>query len=158
MDGVAPLVNQRDRAKLKLNRLGVDGVCEAICSEKSLTQIALEAGVSVPSLLVWIEADPERSARVREARRIMARMWDEKAERLIGEATDEFELKKAKELAHHYRWRAAKIAPKEYGDKVELSSDPLAPIVPPRILVVGVEPRRLGQTIDGEASPAERDV
>ena len=35
----------------------------------------------------------------------------------IAQASDPFELAKAKELAHHYRWRASKIAPKLYGDK-----------------------------------------
>ena len=30
------------------------------------------------------------------------------------------DLAKARELAHHYRWRAAKIAPREYGDRVQV--------------------------------------
>lgn len=158
MGSLAPATQARDRAKTKLNAIGLESVCEGICDGNSLTAIAEQAGVSVASLLNWIEAEPERSARVREARRLMARIWDERAEQLIANASDEFELKKAKELAHHYRWRAKAIAPKEYGDKVELSSDPTAPIVPPRILVVGVEPRkRLGDTIEGECTSVEDD-
>lgn len=102
----------------KLDAIGLDAICEAIGDKKSLTQIAEDACVSIGSLLTWIEANPERSARAREARTLMARYWDERSEKILEEASDEFDLKKAKELSHHYRWRASKIAPREYGDKV----------------------------------------
>jgi len=46
-----------------------------------------------------------------------AAAWDEKSELLLTNAKDNFELMKAKELAHHYRWRAKAIAPRDYGDK-----------------------------------------
>jgi hypothetical protein len=46
-----------------------------------------------------------------------AEYWDQVAVDGIAQAGDPFELAKAKELAHHYRWRASKIAPKLYGDK-----------------------------------------
>lgn len=105
-------------ARIKLDAFGLDEVCDSIGEGKSLTLIAEDAEVSIGSLLSWIEADPERSARVRECRSAMARYWDEKSERCIEDAGDEFELKRAKELSHHYRWRASKIAPKEYGDKI----------------------------------------
>lgn len=107
-------------AKDALNALGIDKVCESVCDRKSLTKIAEEAGVSIGSLLTWIGEDPERSARVREARVAMAKVWDEKAESEIAGAKDAFELSKAKELAQHYRWRASKIGHREYGDKLEL--------------------------------------
>lgn len=83
-----------------------------------MTQIAADACVSVGSLLAWIAADSDRSARVREVRTAMALTWDEKAEAAISYARDEFELRKAKELGHHYRWRASKIAPRDYGDRI----------------------------------------
>ena len=57
-------------------------------------------------------------ARAREARIHAARIWDEKALSVVEQALDLFELQRAKELAHHYRWRASKTAPKDYGDKV----------------------------------------
>lgn len=50
----------------------------------------------------------------------MALHWDERAEAAISAASDEFELRKAKEISHHYRWRASKIAPKDYGDKQQV--------------------------------------
>jgi hypothetical protein len=37
---------------------------------------------------------------------------------VIASAPDRFGLEKARELAHHYRWRAKAIAPRDYGDRV----------------------------------------
>ncbi len=103
-----------------MDKYGIARVCESIMDGRSLRTIAEDAGASMTRLLAWIDADPDRSARVREARTTMAKVWDEKAEQAIEDAPDEFGLRKAKELAHHYRWRAAKVAPREYGDKVAL--------------------------------------
>jgi hypothetical protein len=105
-------------ARNKLDKLGIDQLCIELNEAKSLTSVAKAHGMSPGSLLTWIEADPERSARVRDTRAAMARYWDEKAESDIADSTDDFALKKAKELAYHYRWRAAKIAPRDYGDKI----------------------------------------
>lgn len=116
-------------ARDKLDTYGIDQMCEDIGRKKSLTAIARSLEVSPGTLIGWIEADPERSARAREARAAMARVWDEEAARVIRQAPDEFSLKKAKELAHHYRWRASKIAPKEYGDRTTLAGDSTAPLV-----------------------------
>lgn len=111
-------MNRKGEARAKLDAYGVEAVCDDIGNRKTLTAIAKEQGVSIGSLIGWIEADTERSARVREARQAMARAWDEQAEEEIRSAGDEFELKKAKELAHHLRWRASKIAAREYGDRL----------------------------------------
>lgn len=109
-------------AQNKLTAFGLDSVCQMITDGVSMTTIAQEAGVSIGTLCTWVDKDPERSARVREARTVTARVWDEKATKCIEDAADEFDLKKARELAHHYRWRASKIAPKEYGDKLEIEN------------------------------------
>jgi hypothetical protein len=84
-----------------------------------LSAIADKFKVDRTTFFEWLDADKERSVRAREARAKASSAWDEKAERGIANATDAFELAKAKELAHHYRWRASKIAPKLYGDKVQ---------------------------------------
>ena len=83
-----------------------------------MTKISEEIGVSIGTLISWLDDDVERSARVKEARARSAKFWDEKAEAVIAEAPCKFELERARELAHHYRWRAKAIAPREYGDKV----------------------------------------
>lgn len=121
-------MNGKGEARAKLDAYGVDSLCDDIGQRKSLTAIAKEQGVSIGSLLTWIEANPERSARVREARQAMARVWDEEAEEEIRSAADEFGLRKAKELAHHLRWRASKIGVREYGDRMQLAGDPEQPL------------------------------
>ena len=82
-----------------------------------MKELSRRIGVSIGSLITWIASDPERSARAREARINAARIWDEKAIDAIESANDPFELSRAKEIAHHYRWRASKAAPKDYGEK-----------------------------------------
>ena len=132
-------------AQAALDEYGLDAVCEAIVTGGTLTFVAADAGVSLTSLLTWIAADSERSARVREARATTGKLWDEKAETEIREATDEFGLKKAKELAHHYRWRASKISCKEYGDKIQHANDPDNPMPAPQFVVMPTEPAKLGE-------------
>lgn len=104
----------------KLDELGVETLCDAIRIPMSMREIADKLGLSQGTLIAWISATPERSARVRDARVATAQHWDAEATELIAKARTPFQLAKAKELAHHFRWRAAKIAPKDYGDKLAI--------------------------------------
>lgn len=97
----------------------IDMICDMISTGESLTAVANEIGIHTANLIRWIENDSQRSARVREARVRSARIWDELAERVIAAAPDKFELDRAQALAHHYRWRAKAIAPRDYGDRVQ---------------------------------------
>ncbi len=113
----------------KLDAYGLEAICADILFPITMLAIAEKIGVSQGSLIAWIGANPERSARAKEARTQTAQMWDEKATAVIELAPDQFELSRAKELAHHYRWRASKIAPRDYGDKVAIGgADDLPPI------------------------------
>ncbi len=102
----------------RIEAFGIEAVCERLSNGMTMTALAEEIGVTVGKLSQWIASDEEHSARAREARIHAARIWDEKALSVVEQARDLFELQRAKELAHHYRWRASKTAPKEYGDKV----------------------------------------
>lgn len=104
--------------KERMDAYSEDRVMQELADGTSMRDIAQVAGVTFGSISVWLNENPERSARAREARALAARKWDEKAMEVIEDAGDQFELAKAKELAHHYRWRASKTAPKDYGDKV----------------------------------------
>lgn len=128
-------------AREALDTFGIDAVCERVGEGKSLTAIAEDVGVSIGSLLTWLKADPERSARAREARQSTAQGWDELAEAELRAASDAFELAKARELASHFRWRASKIAPNDYGDKVQLGNDPNNPLPTPTVTVTLVRPK-----------------
>jgi transposase-like protein len=91
-------------------------VCLQIADGRTMSAIAEEIGISKGSLSGWIAAKAERSARVRSAREMAAVHWEEEGEHVIRAAGNGFELAKAKELAHHYRWRASAIAP-DYSTK-----------------------------------------
>lgn len=97
--------------------LSCDDVLARIENGESIAAIAQSAGKTRAMLSRWLRADEDRSVRAREAREAAAAAWDEKAETAIEDAADPFELARAKELAHHYRWKASKIAPREYGDR-----------------------------------------
>lgn len=109
-------------ARDKLDAFGIDAICSLIAEGKSLTQIARKAKVSIGSLRNWLAADIARSARAREVRAETAQFWDEKAEAEIRNAKSTLGMAKARELAHHFRWRASKIAPAEYGEKLDLTA------------------------------------
>lgn len=99
-------------ARDKLDAFGIDALCAAVSDGDSLSVIARRVGVSKGSLLNWLSADVDRSARAFEARRDTAWHWDEMAEEeiRIAEGTSEG-IAKARELASHFRWRAAIINP-----------------------------------------------
>lgn len=110
----------QDKDKLALPH-ALDLVVERLLTPMMMSEIAMELGVSPSRLTRWVAADSQRSARVREARRLSAVLWVEKAEKVLADAKDDLELKRAKELAHHYRWKASKINVDDFGEKIEHS-------------------------------------
>lgn len=120
----APELTTAQRIETK----GIDAICSEIIDGQMMTDIARSCGVSNYALLSWIASDTIHSARIREARSQAAQVYEEKALSGILSAADPFELSKAKEAAHHYRWRASKISP-VYADKVSVGGDPNAPAV-----------------------------
>lgn len=106
--------------------LTIDEVCKMLYEGKTYRAIADHYGVHVSTVGDFI-AKPEHSARAHEALIASADMYAEMAEQVLKEATwkakgQDFDLKKARELAQHYRWMAAKRNPKKYGDKVDVTS------------------------------------
>jgi len=97
-----------------------EAILERIEDGENLSAIAASVGKNRSMLAKWLAAEENRSARARSSRQIAAQAWDELAQNTIETADDGFSLAKAKELAHHYRWRASKVAPKEYGDKIDV--------------------------------------
>jgi len=103
----------------RLDALGVDWLCDQIVEGKSLTAIAKEQGMHHATLLRWVAAEDERQRLVREARIASAQAFDEMALQGILKAKTKIAIAVAKEAAHHLRWRASKINPADYGEKVQ---------------------------------------
>ena len=93
-------------------------ILDRIESGELLLAIAEDMGVSQSTFGRWCEK-PERFARVELARRKSAQANIEMAEREIRSAGDPFELAKARELAHHWRWKASKSDSQRFGDRIE---------------------------------------
>lgn len=116
---------------------GEQWVLDQIMAERTIVDICTEMGTNAASFFRWQMAEPGRLDRVNEVRRQAAQLWEERAATAISEARSGFELQKARELAHHYRWRAARIAPRQYGDKVqqEITGAGGAPLMPTQIII-----------------------
>ena len=103
----------------KLDAYGINAICHDIVSGKSMTEMCRELCIGYGSMSTWISAQPDRSARVVEARRESAKLWDEVALAQIMSAETQMDMTRAKEAAFHLRWRSSKIDPKGYGDRVQ---------------------------------------
>lgn len=112
-----------------LDEKGIDWLCDQLTNGATQRKLCEGLGIDPATMCRWIAADPQRSARTREARIAAARFYEELAGLVIEEAEDQFTLAKAKELAHHYRWKASKANPKEFGDKVTVGGDAENPLV-----------------------------
>jgi transposase len=106
-------------AREKLDAIGTEAIASKIADGATYREIAGEAGVGLGTFAAWIEADAERSQACARAREISAQAFEERAQEVIEDASDPFELAKAKELAVHWRWRAKAVNPRRYGDKVQ---------------------------------------
>lgn len=112
----------RPTARDALDKLGIEAFCAEVANGKPLRAIAAMVGCDIASVSLWLSSDPQRSARARDARRDAAWHWDEVAEQEIRNADRTPEgVSIARELASHFRWRASKINPKEYGDRLDLN-------------------------------------
>jgi transposase-like protein len=110
-------------ATAKLDAVGIEAVCDMLLNGVTMSGVARHVSVDFATLSRWLAADPQRSARVEESRRIAADVYENMAYEGVIAASDPFELAKAKEAAHHLRWRASKIAPARYGDKLQHSNN-----------------------------------
>jgi len=108
-----------------LDEFGIDALCGRIEGGKSQREIADSLSIDSSEITRWIAADPQRSARVREARAVSAAHWDDRAEQVLIYADEDKPgaIAKARELASHYRWRAKTRNPRDYGDAVKIDAD-----------------------------------
>lgn len=101
-----------------LDEANLDRVLELITLGTHYKDIAEEFKTNISAVFRYL-SDPKYSARVIEAREFAAHVLVDEAERVLAQAKDQpyqFYLI-AKDLAHHYRWKASMIYGRQYASK-----------------------------------------
>jgi hypothetical protein len=95
----------------------------------SLREAARQTGVTEQSLRRWFRED-EYAAQYTRARDVGLDVLADQIEGLIEDAKplDRIEMDKLRLLVDTKKWRLSKLAPKRYGDRLELAGDSDAPL------------------------------
>lgn len=118
-------------AQDKLSAVGIEAICERIADCETLQSIADSAGVSKGTLITWLGGFADQYARAREAQA------DKLAEDILaiaddgrndtyqtddGESVNHDVIARSRLRVDARKWLAGKMAPKRYGDKLELDA------------------------------------
>jgi hypothetical protein len=98
-----------------LNGVGISAIIERIYKAANLIDVARELNISVVVLLNWIEQEGHGD-RVQKAMTFSSEGYLSEAATLLRAATNDFELKKAKEIGAHGRFMASKLDKPKYGN------------------------------------------
>ena len=80
-----------------------------------VSEVAIIWRVDRAQLSQWIDADGQRSARARLARKAQAEMWDRIAFAIgLFAPSDRVEMARAKLLMDHCKWRSSMYSPEDY--------------------------------------------
>jgi hypothetical protein len=98
-----------------------EAICERLASGESLRSICRDNDMpGRQTVLDWLEADAGFRARYARAREHQADYLDEKMQEVADEATAA-NVHVARLRVATMQWRASKLAPKRYGDKLDLN-------------------------------------
>ena len=97
-----------------------DAICDALIEGESLRQICKKSGMpDRRTVLRWLDAHPDFAAKYARARESQGDLMDDLIlEAAAGANKDNAAAVRVKVDA--YKWRAAKLAPKKYGDRQTL--------------------------------------
>ena len=112
------MTGRNPEAQLKLDALGLEAFIDEILDGKSYRDIAREMGIGISAIARWLSVDSERSARVKAALTQTAVNCDDEALEVLRDKG--MEPARAREIAHHLRWRARVRDPRQYGEKLEI--------------------------------------
>jgi hypothetical protein len=121
-------------AQEKLNKYGIEKICGRIANANAQRTIAKDIGVDWVTMTAWINADDARIQQYARAREVMADNYAEESiaiadsdcneEGLDGRMRVSSALVAQKRLQYDARkWYVSKLAPKRYGDKLDVTSE-----------------------------------
>lgn len=95
-----------------------DRICDRLASGDSMRRICADPGMpNRRTVERWMDADPAFAAKCARAREIG---FDERADAMRDEIDAEPDVQRAKLIFSYEAWRLSKLAPKRFGDKLEL--------------------------------------
>lgn len=119
-------------ARDALEAIGIEAICERVAECETLQSIADGAGVSKGSLIAWLGGHADQYTRAREAQAdklaedILQIADDGKRDTYIdldgNERTDQDVIGRSRLRVDARKWLAGKMAPKKYGDKLDLDA------------------------------------
>jgi len=96
-----------------------DRICEELIEGRSMRQICSDEGMPNRStVLRWMDQNPEFAAKCARAREMQADLMDDIILEVAHNVTPESAAADRVRLSA-YQWRAAKLLPKKYGDRVQ---------------------------------------
>lgn len=101
----------------------IDDICEWIASGDTFAEVARNLFVQVDTLRRWIEADEDRSKAFKDATRRRAHTLFDQLDQVCAEAMncrDKVQIQAYKLKIDTIKWKIAKLAPKEYGERQQL--------------------------------------
>ena len=102
------ITDPRAKAQRAIAALGIEAIAERIEAGETQTEIARSIGCSTSQVNRWLHADPQRSARVRDAMSASAESWLDKGMQVIEDAPGTMaEIQRARALAQECARRAA---------------------------------------------------
>jgi hypothetical protein len=105
-----------------------DAICAKLIDDTSLRQVALLPEFPDRStILRWLDKHPEFAAKYARAREVQGDVLDDEMQREADEASvDDWQVRKLR--IETMKWRASKLAPKRYGDKLALAGPDGGPL------------------------------
>jgi hypothetical protein len=97
----------------------IDSICDELTIGKSMRQICEEEGFpDRRTVLRWLAENQDFASRCARAREMQADLMDDKILE-AAESCDEENYQSTKVKISAYQWRASKLAPKKYGERIQ---------------------------------------
>ena len=121
----------------------IERICNGIAEGKSASSMCIEVGISKQTLWRWLDEDQELSDQYARAKELCAELYVSQIIAIADESDNDISVDPdtGKEYTNHdviararlrvdaRKWYASKLAPKRYGDKVQVGgADDLPPI------------------------------
>lgn len=100
-------------------------ICALIADGGKVAESCETAGITWRDLWNWKAADAEFAAQYARARSVSGVSWADRASRAVEDmkVPEGQEVQAARVKAAHYEWRAKVASPREFGEKVDVTTD-----------------------------------